>query len=129
MQTYDNSNNSGGNEKLVYKGDLYMCDLGNSTDYRSSIQQGYRPVIVLQNDKHNQCSNTTVIAPLTSRRKKNLKSHVNLNKGEVGVMKDSTILLEQMRTVNIYQLEKYIGTVNMQKIYEIDEAIFAVLDL
>jgi len=34
-----------------------------------------------------------------------------------------------MRTVNIYQLEKYIGTVNMQKIYEIDDAIFAVLDL
>lgn len=125
MQTYDDK----GNEKLVYKGDLYMCDLGNSTDYRSSIQQGYRPVIVLQNDAHNQCSNTTVIAPLTSRRKKNLKSHVNLNKGEGGVMKDSTILLEQMRTVNIYQLEKYIGTVNMQKIYEIDEAIFAVLDL
>lgn len=126
MQTYDNSD---GNEKLVYKGDIYMCDLGDSTDYRSSIQQGYRPVIVLQNDAHNQCSNTTVIAPLTSRRKKNLKSHVNLNKGEGGVMKDSTILLEQMRTVNIYQLEKYIGTVNMKKIYEIDDAIFAVLDL
>lgn len=125
MQTYDNS----GNEKLVYKGDLYMCDLGDSSDHRSSVQQGYRPVIVLQNDTHNQCSNTTVVAPLTTRRKKNLKSHVNLNKGEGGVMKDSTILLEQMRTVNIYQLEKYIGTVNMQKIYEIDDAIFAVLDL
>ena len=125
MQTYDDK----GNEKLVYKGDLYMCDLGDSKDHRSSVQQGYRPVIVLQNDAHNQCSNTTVIAPLTTRRKKNLKSHVNLNKGEGGVMKDSTILLEQMRTVNIYQLEKYIGTVNMQKIYEIDDAIFAVLDL
>ncbi len=125
MQTYDNS----GNEKLVYKGDIYMCDLGDSRDYRSSIQQGYRPVIVLQNDAHNQCSNTTVIAPLTTRRKKNLKSHVDLNKGEGGIMKDSTILLEQMRTVNIYQLEKYIGTVNMKKIYEIDDAIFAVLDL
>lgn len=125
MQTYDNS----GNEKLVYKGDLYMCDLGDNTDSRSSVQQGYRPVIILQNDAHNQCSNTTVIAPLTTRRKKNLKSHVDLNKGEGGIMKDSTILLEQMRTVNIYQLEKYIGTVNMQKIYEIDEAIFAVLDL
>lgn len=125
MQTYDNS----GNEKLVYKGDLYMCDLGDSTDSRSSVQQGYRPVIILQNDAHNQCSNTTVIAPLTTRRKKNLKSHVDLNKGEGGIMKDSTILLEQMRTVNIYQLEKYIGTVNMQKIYEIDDAIFAVLDL
>lgn len=125
MQTYDNS----GNEKLVYKGDLYMCDLGDNTDSRSSVQQGYRPVIILQNDAHNQCSNTTVIAPLTTRRKKNLKSHVDLNKGEGGIMKDSTILLEQMRTVNIYQLEKYIGTVNIQKIYEIDDAIFAVLDL
>lgn len=125
MQSYDNS----GNEKLVYKGDLYMCDLGDRGDYRSSIQQGYRPVIVLQNDAHNQCSNTTVVAPLTSRRKKNLKSHVNLNKGEGGIMKDSTILIEQMRTVNIYQLDRYIGTVNMEKLYEIDDAIFAVLDL
>ena len=49
------------------RGDIVMYDFG---DNRGSVQNGYRPAVVLQNNDQNENSPTTVIAPTTTARKK-----------------------------------------------------------
>ena len=51
----------------VKKGEMYYADLSPVV---GSEQGGIRPVIILQNDKGNHYSPTTIIASVTSRKKK-----------------------------------------------------------
>lgn len=125
MQVFDKNRK----ENEIYKGDIYLCDLGISKDFKSSVQEGIRPVVVLQNNDHNKTGTTTIIAPVTSRKKKKLHSHVHINKGEGGVMVDSTILLEQLRIIDNYRLIKYLGSLDDDVLYKVEDALFAVLDL
>ena len=52
--------------------DIYMADLPRRG---GSIQCGYRPVIVIQNDKGNESSSTVIIIPLTSKVKHWMPTH------------------------------------------------------
>ena len=51
----------------VRKGEIYYADLSPVV---GSEQGGIRPVVILQNDKGNHYSPTTIVAAVTSRRKK-----------------------------------------------------------
>ena len=51
----------------VRKGEIYYADLSPVV---GSEQGGIRPVVILQNDKGNRYSLTTIVAAVTSRRKK-----------------------------------------------------------
>ena len=58
----------------VKKGEMYYADLSPVV---GSEQGGIRPVIILQNDKGNHYSPTTIIASVTSRKKKShLPTHI-----------------------------------------------------
>ena len=60
----------------VKKGEMYYADLSPVV---GSEQGGIRPVIILQNDKGNRYSPTTIIASVTSRKKKShLPTHIKL---------------------------------------------------
>lgn len=96
-------------QKPIRRGDLYWCDFGNKA---GSVQQGYRPVIVLQADTINIHSETAVIAPLTGViKKQNLFSHIVIDK-RFGLDMPSMILIEQITTVNQSELKNYIGKVS-----------------
>lgn len=64
--------------------------------------------LVMQNDVGNVMSDTTVIACITAQPKNNMPTHVKVKNGD-GVQKDSTILFEQIRTVDKSRLIKKIG--------------------
>lgn len=51
----------------VKRGEIYLHDFGSN---EGSIQNGVRPVLVVQCDEGNQASTTTVVAALTSVIKK-----------------------------------------------------------
>ena len=51
--------------KQVKRGEIYYADL---SPIIGSEQGGFRPVLVLQNDKGNQYSPTTIVAAVTSKR-------------------------------------------------------------
>ena len=57
----------------VKRGELYYADLSPVV---GSEQGGIRPVLILQNDKTNQNSTTTIVAAMTSQIKNNLQTHV-----------------------------------------------------
>lgn len=88
----------------IKRGEIYLADLGRTV---GSEQGGKRPVLVLQNDIGNTFSTTTIIAPLTSHVRSNdiFPTHVNIKSR--GILEhDSTILLEQIRTIDKIRLIK-----------------------
>lgn len=95
-----------GKPKEVRRGQVYIADLGTG---RGSEQQGIRPVLIVQNDIGNHFGNTVLVVPITSQMKKDMPTHVQISQGTAGLAKDSTALVEQMRTVDKSRLKNYIG--------------------
>ncbi len=97
------------NKEKVKRGEIYLHDFGND---EGSIQNGVRPVLVVQCDEGNQASTTTVVAALTSVIKKRyLPSHIILGE-KFGLKEPSMVMLEQLKTVNQSELVEYIGFVD-----------------
>ena len=105
---------------MVIRGDIYYADLSGLLGYE---QGGYRPVLVVQNDVGNKYAPTTLIAPLTSKIKRNMPTHVFIEAGDGGLRSDSLALLEQVRVVDKNRLKDYVGNLDSDKMTEIDMAL------
>lgn len=116
--------------KKFRRGEIYLADLGEVNCFtNSSIQSGYRPVVILQNDITSKNSNVLIVAPVTSRSKtKKMKSHVTID-GTCGISKESLILLEQITTIDKSQLDRKIGILTEEKLQEVKQSIMFVLGL
>ncbi len=103
---------------IYQRGDVYLANL---SPFVGSEQGGKRPVVVLQNNAGNFFSNTLIIAPMTSRNKRNLPTHCNV---QVSHMEgESTVELEQIRTIDKARIISYIGKVKPEQMSEIEERI------
>ena len=97
------------NNQKVKRGQIYFYDFGTN---EGSIQNGYRPVLVIQSDDFNEYSPTTVVAAITTAVKKTyLPSHIYLGES-YGLSLPSMVMLEQIRTVNQDDLYDFIGQIN-----------------
>lgn len=97
-------------KKTIKRGEIYFCDLGED---KGSVQGGYRPVIVMQANRLTVELSTVLVAPITSVIKRtDLFSHLIITE-RCGLEKNSMILFEQIRPVNIYELKDYIGKIRM----------------
>jgi mRNA interferase MazF len=103
----------------IRRGEIYLVDLGIQ---KGSIQAGKRPVVVISNNMNNKYSPTINVLPITSRKKNNIPVHVNISHKE-GLLQPSTILTEQIVTINKSQIIKYLGECNKYKMYEIEKAL------
>lgn len=104
----------------IKRGDLYYADLSPVV---GSEQGGVRPVVVIQNDVGNKYSPTTIIAPITSQRKKtNMPTHVPASH-RTDLPKDSVVLLEQIRTIDKKRLQEKIGDFEDEVMEDIDKAL------
>ena len=114
-------------EKIIRRGDLFYYDFGNNI---GSVQHGERPVLVLQANDYNRNAPTVIIAAVTSVVKKRyLPSHIVLGEN-FGLKKPSMVLLEQVRTINKFELQEYIGSVDDERIIrQINTAIKKTLGL
>ena len=95
-----------------------MVEIENA---KGSEQRGIRPAVVIQNDIGNKFSPTTIVAFVTSRRKKNMPTHVEIRCK--GLPKKSTVMLEQIRTISVNRLKNYIGTLSCYDMKRIDNAL------
>ena len=111
----------------IKKGDLYFADLSPVT---GSEQGGIRPVLVVQNDVGNKYSPTIIVAAVTSRRNKaDLPTHVEIAADGNGLSKNSVILLEQLRTIGKTRLKERIGTIDRNRLPEVNEALSVSLGI
>lgn len=103
----------------MLRGEIYYANLSPVV---GSEQGGYRPVIVLQNNKGNKYSTTIIVAPISSAPNKHpLPTHVAIE--ENILEKKSIILLEQIRTIDKQRVSEKIGKVSEQLQQIIDQAI------
>lgn len=100
-------------EKKVKYGEIYLYNFGC---HEGSIQNGVRPAVVVQDNRFNKHSTTTIIAAVTSVSKKlYLPSHIVIGE-ECGLTRPSMVLLEQIACVNQADLGTYIGSVKDNKL-------------
>ena len=85
------------------RGDIYYADLRPVV---GSEQGGIRPILIVQNDVGNRHSPTIICAAITSKMNKaKLPTHIELSAGKYDMVKDSVILLEQLRTIDKQRLK------------------------
>ena len=105
----------------VRRGDIYYADLSPVV---GSEQGGLRPVLIIQNDIGNKYSPTVIAAAITSRMSKTrLPTHIDIYAEEVGLAKDSVILLEQIRTLDKRRLKEKMGHLDERKMDYVNTAI------
>ena len=88
-------------------GDVVFVDFTDNS--RDSEQSGIRPAIIIQNDKGNEHSPTTIVASITSQDKRYLPTHVIVKPYQSGLNKVSTILMEQVRTIDKSRILSKVG--------------------
>lgn len=107
--------------RTYLRGDMYYADLGKGI---GSEQEGYRPVVIIQNNVGNKHSPTVIIASITSKRdaKAKLPTHYLIG-AENGLELPSLVLLEQLRTIDKRRLNSFIGHLPEKHIQGINHAL------
>lgn len=105
---------------MVKRGEIYMADLSG---VQGSKQGGIRPVLVIQNDTGNMHSPTTIVAAITTKNKTNIPTHIELDKCLCSLPQDSIVLMEQIRTIDKSRLIRQIGSVPLDYMDKINNAI------
>ncbi len=106
---------------IVKRGDFYYADLSPVV---GSEQGGTRPVLIIQNDIGNKYSPTVICAALTSQiNKAKLPTHLEVSAEKYGLVKDSVILLEQIRTIDKKRLREKICHADDKLMNEVNKAL------
>lgn len=113
--------------RKIRRGDIFYADLRPVV---GSEQGGIRPVVILQNNIGNQFSPTTIAAAVTSRGEKHqLPTHIWIGGQFHGLHKDSMILLEQIRTLDLKRLRDYIGCLDKKTLQAVDRGLTVSLGI
>lgn len=109
------------------RGDVYYADLRPVV---GSEQGGIRPVVIVQNDVGNRHSPTIIVAAVTSRlNKAKLPTHIELSADKYHMVKDSVILLEQLRTIDKSRLKDKICHLDGDVMGRINQGLKVSLEL
>ncbi|HIT42987.1 MAG TPA: type II toxin-antitoxin system PemK/MazF family toxin [Candidatus Caccovicinus merdipullorum] len=111
----------------IRRGDVYYADLRPVV---GSEQGGIRPVLIIQNDVGNRHSPTVICAAITSKMNKaKLPTHVELDTRRCNMVKDSVILLEQLRTIDKMRLKEKICHIDDSLLKQVNTALMVSLEL
>ena len=105
----------------MHRGDIFYADLSPVV---GSEQGGMRPVLIVQNDVGNRYSPTVIAAAITSQKDKaKLPTHIRLDSGTSGLVRESIVLLEQIRTLDKRRLKECMGRLDGESMRKIDQAL------
>lgn len=106
---------------MVIRGDIFFANL---EPIRGREQGGIRPVLIIQNNISNKYSPITIIAAITSKNfEKGYPTNIFISKESSKLKKDSTILLNQIRTIDKRRLIKKIGSLDFLIMKKVDMAL------
>ena len=112
---------------VIHRGDIYYADLRPVV---GSEQGGVRPVLIIQNDIGNKHSPTVICAAITSQMNKaKLPTHVELDSSRYALVKDSVVLLEQIRTIDKKRLRDKVCHLDREILRKVERALLISLDL
>jgi len=106
---------------IIKRGEVYIVNFDPVIG--SEISKS-RPALVLQNDVANCYSPVTIVAAISSYPGGRIyPTEVLINPPEGGLSETSTVLLNQIRTIDKRRIVKKIGVLNSKTIEEVDRAI------
>ena len=112
---------------VIKRGDIFYADLRPVV---GSEQGGIRPVLIIQNDVGNKHSPTVICAAITSRMNKaKLPTHIEIDASSYAIVKDSVILLEQLRTIDKRRLKDKVCHLDAEILQKVNHALRISLEL
>lgn len=108
------------------RGQIWLVDL----DPVEGHEQGERrPALVVSIDRLNHGpSGLVTVLPITSKRK-NIPIHVNIERGQGGLVKDSCILCDQIRTLSITRFIKPYEDVDPKVLAAVEDKLKIILGI
>lgn len=104
---------------IIKRGEIYMANIPKQA---GSIQYGYKPIIIVSNDKCNEHSDVFSAFVITSRQTKSkLPTHVDIGL-ESGLKLPSIVLCEQPRSFTKDILDYKVGDCDEYIMNDINEA-------
>ena len=83
-----------------------------------------RPVLIVQNDIGNKYSPTVICAAITSQiNKAKLPTHIEIDSSSYALVKDSVVLLEQIRTIDKKRLKEKICHLDKDLMKKVDKSL------
>ena len=112
---------------VIRRGDIFYADLRPVV---GSEQGGVRPVLIIQNDTGNKHSPTVICAAITSKMNQaKLPTHVEIDSMRYDIVKDSVILLEQLRTIDKKRLKDKVCHLDNEIISQVNKALYISLEM
>lgn len=108
------------------RGQIYYADL---RPVIGSEQGGIRTCVIIQNDTGNQYSTTVIVAMMTTQRKNDLPTHIAVSEEDYCLDPNTTILLEQLRTIDKSRISTFVGRLSDSTMRRVDEALHISLAL
>lgn len=107
------------------RGDVYLVNLDPAI---GSEATKVRPAVIVSNDAGNAATTrlgrgTVTIAPLTTNTIKVYPFQVHVPAGEAGLVEDSKVQCEQIRTVDARRLRTYLGRLEPRRVEAVDRAL------
>ena len=103
----------------IRRGDVYYVDL---EPIKGSEQGGNRPALVISNNIGNHYGPTVIIAIITSQDKpSHMPTHVVIQSNCLSL--PSTVVLEQIRTIDKCRIGEYIGCLSHFDMRHVDHAL------
>lgn len=111
----------------IRRGDIFYADLRPVV---GSEQGGIRPVLIIQNDVGNRHSPTVICAAITSKMNKaKLPTHIEIDASSYDIVRDSVILLEQLRTIDKQRLKDKVCHLDQDILSQVNKALMISLEL
>jgi|TARA_B100002003_G_C13913489_1_gene444473 mRNA interferase MazF len=111
----------------ITRGDIFLI---NFEPVKGAEQGRIRPAVVIQNNMMNKYSPLTIVAPITKKTyNKEYTTNVEISKKESNLRLDSTILLNQIRTIDKRRIIKKLSSLNDILMRKVDLAIKYSLSL
>lgn len=109
----------------IKRGDIFYIKPISRTSPNATDEFTERPAVIVSNDQNNKYSNYIEVVYLTTRYKQPLPTHVEIK----SAAKPSTVLCENVNTVNIERIGDYMGAVTAQELDKINKALIVSLGL
>ncbi|WP_204106576.1 MULTISPECIES: type II toxin-antitoxin system PemK/MazF family toxin [Spirulina sp. CCY15215] len=108
------------------RGQIWLANL-NPT--RGREQAGNRPCLIISVDLFNQgASGLVIVLPLTSKEK-GIPFHVEVLPPEGGLKMKSFIKTEDIRSISVERLDRYLGTVSLETLAEVEDRLRILMGL
>ncbi len=107
----------------IRRGDIFYIEKKNDTT--GSEQWSGRPAVIVSNDRGNATSGTVEVVYMTTKDKKTMPTHVLIH----SATKPSTVLCEQICTVDVERIQNRCGRVTPEEMTQIERCLLVSLGM